>query len=185
MRSERISGQECGNRQKLIFCISLIILLVWPAASNGKDESTTRFISQDQGRALTITSSRMTLNNQTNTIVFEGDVTISQEAMTLKADVVDVAFNPTSEGKDGLIGGAERKRSLSTITATGDIRFIQGVRTVYASKVVYYKQDEKMVFTGSPNIKEGRDELKGERITVYILEDRVVVEGGEAIIHPK
>ena len=42
-----------------------------------------------------------------------------------------------------------------------------------------------MVFTGSPRILERQDELKGKKITVFILEDRVVVEGGEAIIHPK
>ncbi len=120
-----------------------------------------------------------------NTIVFEGDVVIEQDTMTLKADVVDAIFEPVSEKENGLIEGADRKRSLSTITATGNIRFIQGSRTVYANRVVYLKKDEKMVFTGSPNIREGRDELKGEKITVFILEDRVVVEGGEAIIHPK
>lgn len=177
--------QKCGKRQTLIVCMSIFMLLAWPAVSRGKDESITRFVSQDQGRALTITSSKMTLNNPMNTIVFEGDVTIAQEAMTLKADVVNVVFEPVSEGENGLIEGAERRRALSTITATGDIKFIQGIRTVYANKAVYFKQDEKMVFTGSPNIREGRDELKGDKITVFILEDRVVVEGGEAIIHPK
>lgn len=185
MKSGRTYGREYGKQQNLIVWIALFILTVWPATCKGQDESIAKFISQDQGRALSISSSKMTLNNQLNTIVFEGDVIIEQEAMTLKANAVDVVFEPASDSENGLIKGVERKRTLSTITATGDIKFIQGVRTIYANRVVYFKKDEKMVFTGSPRILERRDELKGNKITVFILEDRVVVEGGEAIIHPK
>src|SRR3972149_2864527 len=185
MRSERTCGREYGKRQTIIVCLALIIFLVWTVTCEGKDKSITRFVSQDQGKALSISSSKMTLNNQMNTIVFEGDVIIEQEAMTLKADAVDVVFEPASDRENGLIEGVERKRTLSTITATGDIKFIQGDRTVYANTVVYFKKDEKMVFTGSPRILERQDELKGKKITVFILEDRVVVEVGEAIIHPK
>lgn len=185
MRSGRTFGLEYGKRQTIIVYITLLILLVWTVTCEGKDKSITRFVSQDQGGALSISSGKMTLNNQMNTIVFEGDVIIEQETMTLKADVVDVVFEPVSEKENRLIDGVERKRSLSTITATGDIKFIHGDRTVFANRVVYSRKDEVMVFTGSPTIQEGLDKLKGEKITVFILEDRVVVEGGEAIIHPK
>src|SRR3990172_3286691 len=185
MRSGRTFVREFGKRQTIVIYIALLLLLVRAVTCEGQDNSITRFISQDQGRALSISSSKMTLNNQMNTIVFEGDVIIEQEAMTLKADAVDVVFEPASDRENGLIEGVERKRTLSTITATGDIKFIQGDRTIYANTVVYFKKDEKMVFTGSPRILERQDELKGKKITVFILEDRVVVEGGEAIIHPK
>lgn len=178
-------GLDYGKRQTAIICIALFILLAWTVTSEGQDKSITRFVSQDQGSALSISSHKMTLNNQMNTIVFEGDVIVEQDTMTLKADVVDVVFEPVSEKESRLIDGVERKRTLSTITAAGDISFIQGDRTVYANRVVYSRKDEKMVFTGSPTIREGLDKLKGEKITVFILEDRVVVEGGEAIIHPK
>ncbi len=185
MRSGKISRQGCGRRRTLAVFISIAMLLALPVVCTGQNDSVTRFVSQDQGRPLTITSSRMTLNNQLNTIIFEGNVTIAQDAMTLKADTVDAVFEPAAGSENGHAGGAERKRALSTITATGDIKFIQGLRTVYANRAVYFKKDEKVVFTGSPNIREGQDELRGEKITVFILEDRVVVEGGEAIIHPK
>ena len=185
MRSVRTSGQEYGKRQTIIAYITLFILLIWTVTCEGKDESITRFVSQDQGGTLSISSGKMTLNNQMNSIVFEGDVIIEQEAMTLKADIVDVVFEPVSDKENRSIDGVERKRSLSTITAAGDIKFIHGDRIVFADRVVYSRKDEVMVFTGSPTIREGLDKLQGEKITVFILEDRVVVEGGEAIIHPK
>lgn len=185
MRSGKIFGLEYGKRQTIIFYIALFTLLVWTVTSEGKDKSITRFVSKDQGGALSISSSKMTLNNQMNTILFEGNVIVEQDTMTLKADVVDVVFETVLESEKKLMDGVDSKRSLSTITATGNIKFMHGDRTVYANMVVYSKKGEMMVFTGSPTIQEGLDKLKGEKITVFILEDRVVIEGGEAIIHPK
>ncbi len=185
MRLRRTFGRLCGNRHTLIIASFLFLFLVRPLTCKGEDVSITRFVSQGQGGALSITSKKMTLNNQVNSIIFEGDVVIEQETMILKANAVEAVFEPAAERENGLIENAEKKRSLTTITATGDIEFIHGVRTVYANRVVYFKKDEKMVFTGSPNIRKGHDVLKGEKITVFIQEDRVVVEGGEAIIHPK
>jgi len=127
----------------------------------------------------------MVLKNQENTILFDGNVMVVRDSMTLKADHVEVVFNPLPERERGLVETAEKKRELSTITAIGNVEFQQEARTILSNKVVYYKKDEKMVFTGSPNVKEGEDQLKGEKITVYIKEDRVVIEGGEAVIHPK
>ena len=105
--------------------------------------------------------------------------------MIIKEKKVDVVFAPFSEKEQGFVDAADKKRELSTITATGNVEFVQGRRTILSQKVLYNKKDEKMIFTGSPNVREGEDELKGERITVYIREDRVVVDGGEAIIHPR
>src|SRR3972149_5336369 len=137
MRSERIYRRPCGNSHILIAAFCLVIFLSLPLVCKGEDLSTTRFISQDQGGALSITSRKMTLNNQENTIVFEGDVVIERETMTLKANVVEAVFEPVTERENEMIENSDRKRSLSAITATGDIEFNQGVRTVYANMVGY------------------------------------------------
>lgn len=185
MKLAKIFGRLCGNRCGIIILTSLPILLSTCSDIWGEETSTTRFISKDQGGALSITSKKMTLKNQENTILFEGDVVVERDTMRLKANKVDVVFIPMSEREEGLVETVDKKREVSTITATGNVEFVQDARTIHSNKVIYYKKDEKMVFTGSPNIREGQDELKGERITVYINEDRVIVEGGEAIIYPR
>ncbi len=185
MKLAKIFGRLCGNRCKIILLACLPIFLFTIADIRGEETSTAHFIARDQEGALTITSKKMTLKNQENTILFEGDVVVERDTMRLKANKVDVVFIPMSEREQGLVETVDKKREVSTITATGNVEFVQDARTIHSNKVTYYKKDEKMVFTGSPDIREGQDELKGERITVYINEDRVVVEGGEAIIHPR
>lgn len=186
MRLKRILRRLCGNPIKVVglaVCIQICLFVFVISPINGEEVSST-FISRDKEGALSITSRKMTLKHQENKILFEGDVVVERDSSTLRANSVEVIF--TSGGRvDTASEALEMKRELSTITASGDVKFIQGVRTILADNVTYYKKEEKMVFSGSPNIHEGQDELKGEKITVYIKDDRVIVEGGEAVIHPR
>ena len=185
MRLIGILRRLCGHKHTVIIVIALPIFLGAVSVMNGEETAATRFMSKDSAGALSITSKKMTLVNQENMIVFEGDVVLERDSMIIKAKKVDVVFAPFSEKEQGFVDAADKKRELSTITATGNVEFVQGRRTILSQKVLYNKKDEKMIFTGSPNVREGEDELKGERITIYIREDRVVVDGGEAIIHPR
>lgn len=182
-----MSGLKCGDRFQIILavCLPILLLLFSFANSYGEEPSSTHFISRDQEGGLSITSKKMILKNQENTILFEGDVVVERDSAVLKANNVEVMFSPSGAKENGGAEALEKKRELLTITATGDVKFTQGVRTILADKVTYYKKEEKMIFTGAPNVQEGQDELKGEKITVFIKEDRVIVEGGEAVIYPR
>src|SRR3989304_5860754 len=88
MRSGRTYGRECGKQQTIIVCIALFILLAWPAACRGKDDLIAKFVSQDQGRALTIFPrafpDRPELVAQLKAALYHGQ----GEQVTLKADAV-------------------------------------------------------------------------------------------------
>ena len=185
MKLIRIFGRLYGNNYFIIIILYLPILLFAVPAIKGEEVSATRFISKDSGGPLSIASKKMTFTNQNNTILFEGDVLLESNSMVIKAKMVEVVFTPTPGKEQGFVESVDKKKVLSTITAMGDVRFIQGTRTILSDKVIYSKKEEKMIFTGSPIVHQGEDELKGERITVFIQEDRVIVEGGEAILHPR
>jgi len=136
------------------------------------DEIKGRFISKKD--AISITSNRMVLHQKEHLIVFKGNVVVKGRSITLKADEVEVKFK-----------GEGQRRKISTITATGHVRLYQGDRMVQSDRVVYDRQTAQMVFTGSPYITEGEDRIYGKRIIVYVNKDKVVVEGGEAFIHPR
>lgn len=186
MKLKRILRLPCGSSYKKIFAVILPVLFLALAVpvTNGEEVSSTHFIGRDTEGALSVTSSKMTLKNQQNSILFEGDVVVERDSSTLKANSVEVIFTGgvREEGGADLL---EKKRELSTITAKGDVKFVQGARTILADKVIYYRNEEKMIFSGDPNVHEGQDELKGKKITVFLKEDRVIVEGGEAVIHPR
>jgi len=48
-----------------------------------------------------------------------------------------------------------------------------------AEKAVYYQDDEKAVLTGNPVVKQGDDFIEGSVITLFLKENRSVVEGSE------
>jgi len=174
------------NPRVLIFFViaGLQLLFLKADTVRGKEMLASRYLAEDGESVISITSERMVLKNREDKILFEGKVTVKRDDMTLKAKSVELKFKP-SKKEQGLLGTSPRKRELFTITAFGDVRVVQRDRTIKAEEVVYYKKDDKMVFTGKPYIIEGRNRLKGKKITVYIKDDRLVVEGGEALIHPE
>ncbi len=68
MKSGKISGQRYGDRHAIIIAICLPIFLFAASVINGEEISATRFISKDQGGALSITSKKVVLKNQENPI---------------------------------------------------------------------------------------------------------------------
>jgi lipopolysaccharide export system protein LptA len=59
-----------------------------------------------------------------------------------------------------------------------------------AGKAVYSQNDEKVVLTGSPVVKQGDDFVEGSRITLFLRDQRSIVEGSEnkklkAVISPR
>ena len=80
---------------------------------------------------------------------------------------------------------------ISKIIATGRVSISRaqgGLAT--AEKAVYFEDDEKIVLTGNPVVKQGNDFVEGDRITIFLKENRSVVESFvgkkvKAIIFPK
>jgi lipopolysaccharide export system protein LptA len=59
-----------------------------------------------------------------------------------------------------------------------------------AGKAVYSRNDEKVVLTGSPVVKQGDDFVEGSRITLFLRDQRSIVEGSEnkklrAVLSPR
>jgi lipopolysaccharide export system protein LptA len=59
-----------------------------------------------------------------------------------------------------------------------------------AEKAVYYEDDEKVVLTGKPVVKQGNDFVEGSKITLYLKEKRSLVEGSKdqkvrAVLFPR
>jgi lipopolysaccharide export system protein LptA len=80
---------------------------------------------------------------------------------------------------------------IDKIVATGKVKISRPDGTLAMSeKAVYYENDEKVVLTGRPVVKQGNDFVEGSRITLYLKEKRSIVEGSEkekvrAVLHPR
>jgi len=104
-------------------------------------------------------------------IVFEGDVVARQGDLVLQSDRLDVTV-------------AEGSRELRSVVARGKVRIQKGELVATAAEATYDAATGVVVLTGEPKVWRERDVVAGERITLYLAENRSVVEGAKAILFP-
>ena len=150
----------------------------------------------------TITSKKMTMRNQDSQAVFEGAVVLTRGSLIVYSDKMVVLFHSQSNdavqsSSGGLDRGNQAKsspppkgndampvvsnHSVSRIEATGHVKIEKENGNAICQKAVYFTDDEKIVLTGDPVAWEKGTRVSGKQITVYLAEDRSVVEGGSHV----
>lgn len=86
-------------------------------------------------------------------------------------------------------GSPASKVTLQTVTCTGNVRIDQGTRWATGGTAVFDQTKRTFVLSQKPVLHEAQNEVTGERIIVYLDENRSVVEGGptkrvQAILYP-
>jgi len=104
-------------------------------------------------------------------VVFEGDVMARQGDLTLQADRVEVHVKPDT-------------REIRSVEARGSVRIQRGDLVASGEAASYDARSGVMVLTGDPKVWRGKDVLAGEKITLYLGENRIVVEGARAVLSP-
>lgn len=156
-----------------------------------------------EDRTTTITSQKMTVRNAENKAIFEGAVILVKGALTVHSDVMVVFFKPQEASVHGEKPDLARdkpaplpaakpgardemptlgNKSVSMIEATGKVVTIEkndGRAT--CRKAVYFGDEDKLVLTGDPVAWEKGTRVAGNKITMYLAEDRSVVEGGSRV----
>lgn len=128
-----------------------------------------------KAEAITITSDRMELDQQKNTVIYMGNVVTVRGNITMKSDTLTATYNP------------EMKR-LTEVVAEGNLEVTQGNRIATGTKAIFNSNNNSVVLTGDPVVRQGNSKISGARIILFINEDRGVVEGGtqrvKAVIFP-
>jgi len=74
-------------------------------------------------------------------------------------------------------------RAVSLIEAMGNVIMVQGGKKAKSRKAVYSQPDEKLVLTGDPEAWEEGYHVTGVKMTMYLKEDRSIVESSRVVIH--
>jgi lipopolysaccharide export system protein LptA len=79
---------------------------------------------------------------------------------------------------------------LERIEARGRVSVTKGNRVATGDEAVYDQDTEKIIMTGNATMRDGKNIVRGHKITLLINEDRGIVEAQErkrvtAIIYPK
>ena len=129
----------------------------------------------DNNEPIVITSDRMELDRKKNTITYRGNVLTVRGDLRLKSDTLSGVIDFAGAG-------------LKTIVAAGNVRMVQGARIATGDKAIFDSVKETITLVGNPVIQQGNSKISGDRVIVYLKEDRGVVEGGnqrvKAVIFP-
>lgn len=61
--------------------------------------------------------------------------------------------------------------------ASGNVIIEEGGRKAYCDEAVYYEKNDKVVMTGSARIEQNENKFQGEKMTLFLNEDRLIIEG--------
>ncbi len=131
-----------------------------------------------------ITSDSLTYSQDKRSVAFTGNVHVARQDFELWAKRLIVFLRP-----DQKVTGAATARAMEKIIAEGGVRLQSGERVATAEKVVYSAANETLRLTGSPFLREGKNELRGEVVVLRLKENTSEVLGGkkrvEAVFFPE
>jgi lipopolysaccharide export system protein LptA len=124
-----------------------------------------------------IDADRMEFDYKTKVLVYRGDVSVTQADMTLHSDVLTITLDPQK---------LQRPRE---VVAEGHVRINKGERRATGGKAVFDDAARTVTLSDQAVLQDGPNEVAGERVVVYLDEQRSVVEGGKervrAVLVPK
>jgi lipopolysaccharide export system protein LptA len=134
--------------------------------------------------ATVITSNTMTASNQTNRAIFRGDVKMVQGELIVHSDIMIVYFNEkrtSASSSGGQSPTQESKKEIRFIEAKGHVRITKGESRATSQRAIYDKLADKVILTGSPVAWQEGTRISGPKMTMFLKENRSVVEGGTRV----
>jgi len=119
---------------------------------------------------IVITSRSMEAEKLGDKVTFKGDVILKKEGMTLNADSMVVFYDVPTKG-------------IREVQAFGNVVVRKEGRVAFSNKATYDSRQEKIVLTGDARIIENENQLGGEKITLFMRDDRSIVEGGKVLFY--
>jgi len=139
-----------------------------------------------------ITAKRITMRNQENKAIFEGNVVLKKGVLVVHSDVMVVFLKPSDPQAADTAPKATRKgsdelptisnRSVSKIEATGQVKIEKAEGRATCRKAVYNEDERKIVLTGDPVAWQHGTRVSGKKIIMFLDDDRTIVEGESRVM---
>ena len=153
-------------------CIYFFALLMIFLASSTFDAFGEEEKPKGKDEPVDITSDQMEGDRSTQKVVFIGSVVVKQGEMVMNCDKLDVSYK-------------EETRTITDLYATGNVKVVQNEITALADEAFFYRREGKVVLKGNTEVWQGKDVMFGEKITLFLDEDRVIVDKFDGRVHPR
>jgi lipopolysaccharide export system protein LptA len=127
-----------------------------------------------------VKSDELEFDYEANRVVYRGTVNVVQGDVTI--DCRELVVNLVR-------GGEKDDLQLQEVVAIGDVVITQGQRKATGGRAVFDQVKRQVTLLENPMLRDGPNEVAGERIVVYLDENRSVVESSpqkrvSAILYP-
>jgi lipopolysaccharide export system protein LptA len=139
-----------------------------------------------------ITARKITMRNQENKAIFEGNVVLKKGVLVVHSDVMVVFLKPHDSKTVEAAPKVSRKgseelptisnRTVSMIEATGQVKIEKADGRATSRKAVYSEDKRIITLTGDPVAWQHGTCVSGKKIIMYLDDDRTIVEGGSRVM---
>lgn len=123
-----------------------------------------------------VAADEMEFDYKTMVLTYKGNVVVTQAEMTLRADTLRVTL---------VKEGPQRAKE---VVAEGNVRIDSGERHASGGRAVFDDAKRTVTLSDEARLSDGPNEVAGDRVVVFIDEQRSVVEGGpervRAVLYP-
>jgi lipopolysaccharide export system protein LptA len=143
---------------------------------------------------ITVTSRTLEYDYKTNVVVYRGDVQAVQGDVQLRSEELTIRLVSKDDKKTGASGDQpttttaakpagdatlDGRVQVREIEATHNVRIDQGDRWATGGRAVYDEERRTLILSENPVLHDGPNQIAGDRVVVYLDENRSVVEGGD------
>ncbi|OIP89196.1 MAG: lipopolysaccharide transport periplasmic protein LptA [Syntrophaceae bacterium CG2_30_58_14] len=165
---------------RIILCIGVLTTILYPPGDARCETKQKPGIEKDQ--PIQIVSDRMDAYNEKRMVVFSGNAVATQGARTIRAERLTLYYRDDQKktGRSTVSGVGEGTGNLERVEAKGHVTITEGERVVTGEEALFEQDAQKITMTGSAVLREGDNIIRGDRIVVFLNENRGVVEGAES-----
>ncbi|MFI5394373.1 MAG: lipopolysaccharide transport periplasmic protein LptA [Candidatus Binatia bacterium] len=115
---------------------------------------------------ISITSDAMEFDYGTRVLTYKGAVVVTQGDMKLESASLTVALDEHADNQ------------VKEVVANGNVRLSKGSRWATGGHAVFDQGNNTVVLSEKAELHDGPNQINGDRVVVYLNEERSVVEGG-------
>ena len=150
---------------KKTLTIALLFTVCW---THAQDDLKDALKSRPKDAVTRIVSDKLGYDYQDNIAIFDGNVTVTDPQFTLTADRIMVVFEK----------GESSSNQVRRLDASGGVRVVSEDREGTCGKAVYTRSTATVVMLDKPVARKGDNTLTGDKITIFLEESRIEVDGG-------
>ena len=156
--------------------LSLLIVLFSTAAASAQ------IGPEASDEPIHVVADRLEVDNRANVAEFIGSVKATQGDVTIISDVLKVFYeredDEEAKEKKGVEAGmVDSGGKVRKVVAIGHVKITQKDRVGVGSKATYWAGGRKMLLEGKATVWRGKNQVSGEKITVFMDQNRSVVHG--------